>query len=822
MRVWILLSVLIVSLLGCGTPSSADNDERLRVDPSEIRLKGALDRMQLVVTAGATNGRPRDVTREATYVSDASDVVRISPTGRIIPTGGGSTVVRVNHGTETRDVPVHVEAFNPDDPVSFVEDVVPVLTKAGCNQGACHGAQFGQGSFKLSLLGFAPEQDYPAIVRDWSQRRISTTHPESSLLLKKAVSAVPHGGGQRVQIASPEYETLKAWLLTGAPGPLAEEPRLTETYVLPAAQDYRSNDGRQLLVYADYDDGSRRDVTHLARYDSLGTGVASVTRDGYVSVVGQGQTAIMVRFRGRATVSSVVRPFAEAVDLSGFEPHNYVDELVMDQWRRIGLTPSPVCSDEQFIRRAFLASIGTLPARERVERFLASDDSHKREALIDELLGLTGDPKRDVYVEPWSAYWTQKWGDVLRNNRKIVGELGMWAFANWIRNALRENMPMDEFARRILLARGSIYQNGQANYYKVASEPTDLAETTAQVFLGVRMECARCHQHPFESFSQQDYYGLAAFFTRVSTKRSSEFGGYGDDTVVRLRSSGSITHPRTGEVVPPTPLGESSLQSDAARDLRGPLADWLTSPENPYFARNIVNRTWGHLMGVPLVEPIDDMRQTNPPSNPQLLDALAEDFIVGGYDLRRLMRTIMTSRTFSLSSTATEHNGADGRFFSHYPTKRLAAEVLLDAIDDACGTQERFKGVPLGTRAIELPDPNYPSYFLDTLGRPQRIISCECERTAEPNLAQVLQLSNGELIQQKLTDKDGRIARLIEHNVDDEQAFAELYLVTLSRRPTDEECIDCRSIVAAAGEREAGLQDVLWALINSREFHFNH
>jgi hypothetical protein len=709
-----------------------------------------------------------------------------------------------------------------DPPVSFIEDVIPVLTKAGCNQGACHGGQFGQGSFKLSLLGFAPEQDYPSIVRQWSQRRLSLLSPADSLILRKAAAGLPHGGGKRLAVNSPEYETLKAWITAGAPGPVSDEPRLMDIVVAPREREYQPNESQQLAVVAEYSDGSRRDVTRLARYDSLGKGIATVTRNGNVTAAGQGQTAIMVRYRGRARVSSVVRPFADDVDLADFEPHNSVDEHVKARWQKLGLKPSPLCNDEQFIRRAFLASIGTLPPRERVERFLASEASHKRTELIDELLGLTGDPKRDIYIEPWSAYWTQKWGDLLRNNREKVGETGMWAFANWIRASLRENKPMDQFAREILLARGSIYQNGQANYYKVASQATDLAETTAQVFLGVRLECARCHQHPFESYSQTDYYGMAAFFTRVTTKRSSDFGGFGNDTVVRLKSSGSIKHPRTGNVVPPMPLGASSLELGEARDLRRPLAEWLTSPENRLFARNIVNRTWGYLMGTALVEPIDDMRETNPPSNPELLDALATDFVNSGYNLRKLMRAIMVSRVFQLSSTATDENAADTRFFSHFPTKRLPAEVLLDAIDVACGTQERFTGVPLGTRAIELPDPNFSSYFLDTLGRPQRIVSCECERTAEPNLAQVLQLANGELVQRKLTDKQGRISKLIENKTDDEAAFAELYLVSLSRRPTGLETEHCRSILAAADDHRSGLEDILWALLNGREFLFNH
>lgn len=817
-----LIAIVLPVLTCIGWDLPAAEPVPIQIDPPTVQLNRLIDRTQLTVTAVSETGRLIDVTRAAEYVSETPGTVTVTDAGRVIPHAAGSTVIHIKFGGQTARVNAVVDEPDAAAGVTFSQDVIAALTKAGCNQGACHGAQFGQGSFKLSLLGFAPEQDFPAIVREWSQRRISVVAPTESLLLKKAVLAIPHGGGRRMQVGSAEYQTLRTWIERSAPGPATETPRVTGLRVIPNEHEYQDNESRQLRVIAEFSDGTQRDVTHMARYDSLGKGIAAVTPDGYVTAIGRGQTAIMVRYQGRAKVSAVIQPFDDSVDLTGFEPRNFVDEHVRNRWKKIGLAPSPVCSDEEFIRRAFLASIGTLPPPEHVARFLASTDPERRTELVDELLGLTGDPQRDVYVEQFSAYWTQKWGDLLRNNRAQVGEIGMWAFANWIRSALRENKPMDQFAREILLAQGSIYQNGQANYFKVSSNPTDLAETTAQVFLGVRLQCARCHQHPFESYSQADYYGLAAFFTRVGTKRSSDFGGFGKDTVVRVKNSGSIRHPRTGQVVPPTPLGGEPLDSIAARDLRRPLADWLTSTQNPLFARNIVNRTWGYLMGTALVEPIDDLRETNPPSNPELMDALADHFVKDGYDLRKLMRVIMVSQVFQLSSTATESNAADTRFYSHYPTRRLPAEVLLDAIDNVCGTQERFKGVPLGTRAIELPDPNFSSYFLDTLGRPQRIISCECERTAEPNLAQVLQLANGDLVHRKLTDKQGRIAKLIERQVSDEEAFKELFLVALSRQPTALEIEHCRTILEAAGDRRKGLEDIAWALINGREFLFNH
>ncbi|HIK95944.1 MAG TPA: DUF1553 domain-containing protein, partial [Planctomycetes bacterium] len=533
-----------------------------------------------------------------------------------------------------------------------------------------------------------------------------------------------------------------------------------------------------------------------------------------------GQAAIMIRYEGQATVSHVLSPFQENVDLSAFVSHNFIDEKIKAHWQRLGVQPSGICSDEHFIRRAFLDAIGTMPTPDRVKQFLNSKEADKRIRLIDELLGLTGDPARDVYGNEWSAWWTLKWGDLVRINRNTLGDGGMWAFSNWVRNSLRENKPVDQFVREIITAQGSIYQNGPANYFKTAKTATDLAETTAQVFLGVRLQCAKCHHHPFEAYSQADYYGLAAFFTRVGTKASTDFGALGADTVVKINPSGSIRHPRTRQTMVPKPLGDEGSDTTDVRDLRRPLADWLTSPDNDLFSRNIVNRVWGYFMAQGIVEPIDDMRATNPPSNPELLDALAQDFVDNGFDLKHLMRSIMTSRVYQLDSSPRSENAADERLYLHYYVKRMPAEALLDSIDFACGTRERFSGVPVGTRAIELPDPNYTSYFLDTLGRPQRVITCECERTAQPNLAQVLHIANGDVVNRKLADKSGRITRLEKE--DDQTVITELYLVTMSRTPTPTEFKNASAIIAGSENRRQGLEDLLWALLNSREFLFVH
>jgi hypothetical protein len=788
----------------------------LRVEPLEARLVGPLARVQLVAMAG--DGA--DLTREVKYESQTPDIVAVDHTGLVTPLGDGKGVVRVSRDKQSVEVAIEVAEF-ASRKASFQHDVIPILSRAGCAGGACHAAQYGQGGLKLSLLGYAPEQDYSPLVRDDIGRRISRVRPEDSLLLLKPTQRAAHGGGKRFGGEDYDYQVLLKWIVDDTPGLAKGEPEIVDLTVAPGERVYRAGQTQQLRVVAHLADGTTRDVSQAAMYDTLNDAVASISPRGHLTAEGSGQAAIMIRYLGQAKVSMVVVPYAENVELGGFEPNNFVDELAVKRWKLLGLAPSPVCSDEVFIRRAFLDAIGTLPQPERVAAFLASNDPRKREALVDELLGLTGDPARDVYVNEWSAYWTLKWGDLLLNNRNSVGDGGMWALYNWTRASLRENKPVDRFVRELITAQGSVFSNGPANYYKITNKPDELAESTAQNFLGVRLQCAKCHHHPFEVYSQADYYGLAAFFTRVGTKASNDFGGLSRDTVVMVNRSGSIRHPRTNQTMQPTPLLGEPLNADEHRDLRRPLAEWLTSRENELFARNIVNRFWGYLMGSGLVEPLDDMRATNPASNPELLDALAKDFVAHGYDLKHLVRTIMTSRVYQLASEPTQQNAADTRFYTHYNVKRLPAEVLLDAVDFAAGTQEKFNGIPAGTRAIELPDPNYASFFLDTMGRPQRAITCECERTGQPNLAQVLHIANGDVLQRKVADKEGRVAKLLKEQ-DDDAAIAELYLHTYCRRPTDDELSACREIIAAAANRGEGLEDILWALCNSREFLFNH
>ena len=831
--------VLQVGIFLCAAASGhADAVEEFEVSPTRIELSSRLDQVQLLVTEKTASGESRDVTRVVRFEIEGDRVVSIDRMGRVRAKSAGRTVVRVRHAGTIRQIPVVVASGFADHSSRFVDHVLPVLSRAGCNQGACHASQFGKGGFKLSVFSFAPEADHLALTREWDSRRVSLVSPPDSLVLRKATMSVGHGGGRRFGRDSYEYDVLKTWIAEGARGPGRANPdavRIVGLDVFPREHTYRVGQTQQLRVVARYADGHRNDVTRRSAFDSLESGIADVGDDGRVTVSGSGQAAVMVRYRGQTAVAHVMSPFATTGTAAVLlKTGNLIDEHVSRRWKLLGMRPSPGCSDAEFIRRVFLDCLGTLPDPKVVQQFLNSSSPEKRAGVINEVLGVTGDPARDRYVGEWSTYWTLKFSDVLRNNRKTSGDAGMWAYHNWIRQSLRRNKPYDQITRELITAQGSIFEHGPANFIASSRRPTDvatisnpadLAETTAQVFLGIRLQCARCHHHPFESYSQADFYGLAAFFTRLDSKSSGTFGELGFDAVVSLAplaADRSLKHPRTGQVVPPRPLGGDPVDIRGVLDIREPLADWLTSPTNRLYSRNIVNRIWGHFMGTGIVEPVDDLRSTNPPTNPELLDALADDFVAHKFDLKHLMRRIMTSATYQLSSTSRPEHVTDRRFYTHYNVKRLPAEVLLDAIDHACGTHERFPGVPPGTRAIALPDPNFESYFLDTLGRPRRLTNCECERTAEPNMAQVLHLCNGAKFEKKLADKSGRLAKLIAAGKPLEQNLRQLYLATFSRLPSASELVTCREVVGQSENQRKGLENILWALCNSREFLFNH
>ncbi len=707
-------------------------------------------------------------------------------------------------------------------PISFLNDVLPVLTKTGCNAGACHGSQYGKGGFKLSLLGYDPELDYRSIRQDARARRVRLSDPEQSLLLRKPSGAAPHGGGLRLPHDSAGYAILLAWLRGGAPGPTAREPRLAAIALTPAEVVLPPRARQQLRVTARYDNGATRDVTPWTRFVSNQDNVAAVDDSGRATLVGTGEAVIRAHYGGQVAIARLLVPVGHGS--TGTIASSLIDGPIEAKLRRLGIMPSPRCTDVVFLRRVTLDLTGTVPNAGETRRFMASHDPNKRQKTVDALLD------SPAYVDAW----TYRLGDMLRCSRRTMGVKGMTAFHRYLRDAVARNRRWDEVVREMITASGSLWDVGPANYYGVGASPEEWAENTSQVFLGIRIQCARCHNHPFERWTQADYFRFAAFFARLKTKSGGERG----DTAVFTVDEGEIKHPKTAAVMEPLALGMSPLrrrggamarshgaagtaQGDGEADRRAALARWLTAPENPWFARAIVNRLWGRLLGRGLVEPVDDVRATNPAVNEAALRALADDFVANDYDLKHTLRVICGSETYQRASEPNETNRLDEAQFSRHLVRRLSAEQILDAVVHATGVPEKFPGIPLGARAAQLPDTAVPSYFLDLFGRPARASVCECEREDRPNLAQTLNIMNGDSVNAKIRAPEGRLARLLDSPRSDAEVLEELFLSTLTRLPTPAERQQALATVRGAPSRKEGFGDLLWALLNSREFLFS-
>ncbi len=802
----------------------AADAQSLRMQPEKIELNGIFSVTQILVSHPVAGGQDplsaKDVTSQATFTSEDENVAMVNAKGLVVSRGNGQTNIVVQVQNKKQTIPVVVKGFESTPQVNFNHHILPLISRLGCNNGACHASQYGKGGLILSVLGFDPAMDFDAIVHDRRQRRVNFQSPEASLILQKPTLDVTHGGGQKLKKDSLAYEALLTWIATGAAGPGSDAPKIVQLAVSPKERLVQPGERQQLRAVASYSDGSQRDVTHLCKFDSLDESVVVTNEDGLVDVKGQGQTSVMVRFEGASDIAIFVAPYGSAPPLADWQPVNFIDELAAKKFQELGIAPSPICDDATFHRRAFLDAIGTLPTAEETEKFLADSSPDKRTRLIDRLLGLTNDPLLNTYNDQYAAYWSLKWSDLLRNSSsgQATDEQRMWAMHNWIKDSLRVNKPFDQFVRELVTAKGSIFSSGPASYFQIFNNSSDLAESTAQIFLGIRLQCAKCHHHPFEHYSQEDYYSFAAFFSRVGNKSSQEFGLFGRETVVMVKTSGDVRHPKTGKVLQPKPPMADPM--DHPLDRRIPLSEWLTSPENPNFARNIANRYFAYLMGRGLVEPVDDLRGTNPPTNPALLDALTQHFVESNFDLKQLVRVIMTSRLYQVDSSLTPENASDEKFYTHYRVKRLPAEPLLDAIDYVTQVQTKFKGLPLGTRAIELPDGEYPDYFLATFGKPKRVSVCECERVPDENLGQVLHTLNGDILAKKLADKNGRISKLVASDKTNAEKISELYMIALCRPATQSEVATALTFMESSPSPTIFFEDLLWTLINSKGFLF--
>ena len=791
----------------------------LQVDnsPASMLLSGRDARLQLVVSARSADESLQDATHAVTFTTQPAGVVEIDPTALVIPVADGEAQITARHDSGlTVQTTVKVIDTGNEASVSFPGRIVPIFTKLGCNGGGCHGKAAGQNGFKLSLLGFEPREDYEHLVRESRGRRVSPASPQQSLLLHKAINASPHGGGQRLELDSHEYRLLRRWIAQGLPYGDGDEPKVVSIEALPKHRRLSASATQQLSILAHYSDGSSEDVTRAALYESNDQEMADVTPRGLVQLNDLvGDVAVMARYQGQVTVFRADIPFGSSGQPSSIElpaeADNVADTFVFKKLRSLGIPPSPACDDATLLRRATLDIAGRLPTLAETEQFESDTAGDKRNALIERLLA----------SPDYADYFANKWNTILRN-RRSGGELKFAnvAFHQWIRDSIDSGMPYDQFVRAIVTASGSVASHPPVAWYQQVSDANERIEDAAQLFLGQRIKCARCHHHPYEKWSQADYAQMSAFFSTVSKKT----GGDPGEPVFFARFGGaSARHPKTGQTLSPVALDAQQVAIAAQDDPRDQFADWMTHPDNPYFARALVNRYWKHFMGRGLVEPEDDLRVTNPPSNPELLDGLAQYFVDSGYDIRALVRLIVRSQSYQFDSDAVDDNLGDRRSYSRYYPKRLQAEVLLDAIDHVTQSPTRFAGMPPGIRAVALPDTGFASYFLTVFGRPESSTACECERSQEANLSQSLHLLNSKEIQEKLSADSGRAAQLAaDPSRSDEQKVRELYHVALSRSASDEELKATLAYLAGKENRREAYEDVVWSLINSKEFLFNH
>jgi hypothetical protein len=789
----------------------------LVVQPPAVTLSGLRAMQQLVVTGRYADNTVRDLTPFCEFTSVAPCVAGVTADGFVLPNSNGASSLVVKVGGQTARVAVTVSSVDVARPVSFRHDLIAVLNVGGCNQGACHGTPSGKNGFKLSLRGYDPAADYVQLTRDVLGRRTDRLGPESSLILLKALGRVPHEGGQRFVAGALPVQFMRAWLSEGLRDDPPNLPALKRIEVLPGGRVLNSPARwQQLAVVAHFADGQSRDVTRLTVFSSSDPGIAKVTAGGLVEFEQPGEVAVLCRYLDELV----------PVRLTYLEPRkgfqwqsppeaNYVDRHVFAKLKMLSIPPSDVCTDEEFVRRAYMDLCGVLPTAAESQAFLASKEADKRAKLIDRLL------ERPEFAD----FWTLKWSDVLRSTRKSVQLKGAYTFQRWLHTHITKNTPLDQVVRELITANGDTFANPPANYYRIARDPSSLAETTAQLFFGIRMQCAKCHNHPFERWTQDDYYSMAAFFARVKQRKdpSDSTGAKKDGPeYIYVERAGEVVQPRTNKVMPPRFMGGAEPPIAPGADRRVVLAKWLTAPDNPFFAKSVVNRIWYHIHGRGIVDPVDDFRDSNPSANDELLEALAKDFAAHKFDAKHLIRAICNSRTYQLSAQTNDLNKNDNKYFSHAVTKLYTAEQLFDALCFVTEVPERFPGVPLGTRSAQLPDGEVNNPFLKTFGQPARELNCECEREGDSNLAQALQLINGPAVNDRLRNPNNRIGKLLAKKLSDRDMLNDLYLTTLSRLPVAEEAKVSLEHVQASADKRRAWEDVQWALINAKEFLFRH
>jgi Protein of unknown function (DUF1549)/Protein of unknown function (DUF1553)/Bacterial Ig-like domain (group 2) len=803
---------------------------RIEILPTSISIMGPRYSQRVLVEGNFADGHQEELTSLATLTVSNPKVATIDKDNFTLPQSDGQTSISATVGVHRATATVNVKDFAGATTWSFRNDVLPVMTKMGCNSGPCHGAAAGKNGFKLTLRGYDPEVDYYTLTHQALARRTEMMEPARSLILLKPTLTIPHGGGRRFPVDSPEYKVISGWLSQAMPAPGESDARVTRIEVLPGEASLRPGAQQQLLVTAYFSDGHSADVTRWAKYDSGDEGVATVDNNGRVTMHSNGEAPVTVWYQSHVTFARLRIPFPwkleDAVFLKAAR-HNYIDDAVLKHLQVLHIPPSPQADDAEFMRRVYLDAAGILPRPAEVERFLKDPSPEKRNRLIDELM------KRPEFVD----YWTYKWSDLLLVSSNHLSNEEMWSYYNWIRNSVASDTPWNQFATEIVTATGNTLQNGAANYWLIHRDPLDISENMAQAFLGINITCAHCHNHPLAKWTQKDYYGMANLFARVRLKTFAPSGSRPavgplfNNVTIYSAPTGEFSDDRFMMVLPPKPLDAKQLSLEAPGDTRIYFSKWLTSPENPFFARNVVNRIWRNFMGRGLVEPVDDMRDTNPATNDALLNALVKDFVAHNYDVNYLVRTIMQSATYQTSSAPLKENADDDKYGSHYVIKRLPAEVLLDAYSEVTQRPEKFDGYATGMRALQLPDTAVTSYFLTAFGRPIRQQTRESERTSVPTITQALHIINGDTLNNKLRDPDNSVDMMYRLGFSDEQIVDYLYLASYSRHPKDPERKALTGALASAEQekvpgvddpRLAALRDMTWSLLTSQEFMFNH
>ena len=807
------LALIALGLASVATPARADRPiAALQLFPAKIELHSARAKQSIVVQVRYEDGVTQDVTDQAELSLTQAALAKIE--GRSLrPLADGDGELKARFGGREAVAPLVVRGAATERPISFKLDVMPVFMRSGCNSGSCHGAARGKDGFNLSLFGFDPDGDHHRLTRELGTRRINLALPGESLLLLKSTGAVPHTGGQCFKPDSVEYDAIRRWLEAGAPADAANIATPVALEVLPT-QAVLEGEGatHRFTVLCRYSDGTTRDVTDLALYLTSNENSARISPAGVVTAGLRGEAFVMARF-ATFTVGAqvIVIPKGLKYEWPGVPEHNYIDTLVFNKLRKLRVEPSALCSDEVFLRRVFLDIAGVHPTVEEHARFLADTDPRKREKLVDDLLG------RKEFVE----LWVMKFAELLQirsGNAQQMSYKATLLYFNWLQDRLARNVPMNRIVQELLGATGGTFSSPATNYYQIERDTLKVAENVAQVFMGMRLQCAQCHNHPFDRWTMDDYYSFASFFSQVGRKPSSD----PREQIVFNQGGGEVNHPLLKRPLPPRFLGAEAADV-AGKDRRQVVAEWLASPRNPYFARNLSNIVWAHFFGRGIIDPVDDVRVSNPPSNPELLDELARRFTDYDYDFKKLVRDICTSRTYQLATQANPTNALDTTNFSKQTIRRVRAEVLLDVITQVTETKNKFKGLPLGARAVQVADGSVTSFFLTVFGRASRDTVCSCEVRMEPNLSQALHLLNGPTVHNKV--RDGRVVdRLLEQGKTAEQVIEDLYVRTRARKPTQQEMYELLQLIPPKGDKAhaESLRHVFWALMNAKEFVFNH